>query len=144
MKRQLIWSLTLCVMIFYGCDSGSFHKVPENNFIGTWEIVGRQNLKGIQIEIKKNDKNELVGRVIKLNDNKLVNMFLDTNEVFIKSIIRKSNFQFELIEKKLGHDLFSIYGMDTDAKFIVVLNGDGFINFSENSEDNKVGYKKVE
>lgn len=144
MKRQLIWSFALCVMIFYGCDSDAFHKVPEDNFLGTWEIVGRQNLKGIQIEIKRNDKNELDGRVTKLNDNKLVNMFLDTNEVFIKRITRKSNFQFELVEKKLGYKLFSIYGMDTDASFSVVLNGNDFISFSENSDDKKVGYKKVE
>lgn len=144
MRRKLIWSLTLCMIIFYGCNSDSFQKVSDDNFIGTWEIVGRKNFKKIQIEIKRNDKNELVGRVKKLNDDKLTNMFLDTNEVFIKSIIRKSNYQFELVEKKLGHDLFAIYGIDTDAKFIVVLNGDSFINFSENSEDKKVGYRRIE
>lgn len=143
-RGRVMWRLALCTIVLYSCNTGSFQKVPKDNFTGTWEIVGRQNLEGIQIEIKKNNQNQLTGKVKKLNDNKLVNMFLDTNDVFIKRIDRRSNFQFELVEKKIGHQLFAIYEIDTDAKFEVILNDGSFINFSENSENRKVGYKKIE
>ena len=141
--KRLLGGLVLCIMVFYGCSSGAFQKVSEDKFIGIWEIIGRKNLEGIQIEIQKNNKKELEGRVIKRNNNKLVNMFIDSNEVFIKRIERASNYQFVLVEKKLGHTLFSIYGIDTEAKYEVEFNGEAFINFSKNSDNKKVGYKKV-
>ncbi len=141
--RKLLGVAMLCIMVLYGCSSGAFQKVSEDKFIGTWEIVGRKNLKGIQIEIKRNSKNELEGRIKKRNQNKLVILFLDTNEVFIKRIERASNYQFVIVEEKLGHTLFSLYGIDTEAKYDVEFNGNTFINFSKNSDNKKVGYKKV-
>jgi len=116
MKLNIIASLFLG-LLFCSC-SNKFDKVSEEKFIGQWEVKGRKMFEGIQIKIERED-DKLVGRVLKLNDNKLVRMFADSSDVWVSEINRSSNFQFQLTEKKIAKDLFSLYGISSSKEFKV-------------------------
>jgi hypothetical protein len=89
---KLLFKFLIFTLFIFGC-SNKFNKTPEENFIGIWKIEGRSMFNGIQIKIKKED-NELIGRIYKLNDNKLVQLFADSNDLWVSGIERKSNFEF--------------------------------------------------
>lgn len=146
MKRQLrfIGILTFVVTLFIGCD-GQFDKVPETRFIGDWELIGRSVFDGITIKIElENDK--LIGRISKLNENKYVKMFSEINDIWISEISRTSKFQFSLTEKKIGGQLFSLYGLSTSNGFKVEFIDDNTFGLGTKSQDpskSKVIYKRV-
>lgn len=85
---KLLFKLLIFTLFISGC-SNKFSKTPEENFIGIWKIEGRSMFNGIQIKIEKEDK-EFIGRIFKLNDNKLVQLFADSNEIWVSGIERKS------------------------------------------------------
>lgn len=84
-------------LLIIGCDK--LKEVPLDKFVGIWELKGREMFDGIQIKIEKKDEN-LTGKIVKLNENKLVNMFADNEDVWVSDISRSSNYQFRLTEKK--------------------------------------------
>jgi hypothetical protein len=131
-------------ILFFSC-SDKLKKIPEDNFVGLWEIQGRSMFDGIQIKIEK-ENNDLIGRITKLNGNKLVKMFADSNDVWVAGIDRTSNFEFKLTEKKIAKDLFSLYGISTSQDFKVQFINDNTIGLgteSSNPQTSKVIYKRI-
>ena len=146
MKRitKTIVTLLLAALFLFSC-SDKFKKVSEDRFIGIWELKGASILDGTQIQIQK-ENNKLVGRIVKLNDNKYVKLFADSNEVWISEISRNSNFEFNLTESKLGKDLFSLYGQKTNQEFKAQFIDDNTIGLATESSDPTTStriYKRV-
>lgn len=108
----LILSLTI-----FGCDTKKMVETPDKHFVGTWELRGHGMMDGILIKINRDNEKKLTGRVVELNDNKYVKMFLDSNSIVISSIERRSNFQFMFQENKIGSELFGLYGLDTKLTY---------------------------
>ncbi|MCP4648560.1 MAG: hypothetical protein GY853_00585, partial [PVC group bacterium] len=95
----------------------------------------------------KNENGKLIGRLIKLNENKYVKFFCDSNDVWISEIKRNSNFQFSLKEKKIGNELFSIYGLETSKEYKVEFIDENTFGLISNNEDplkSKIKYRRIE
>jgi len=112
--------LSLATLFLLSC-SEKLKTVPDDKFIGTWEIKGASIMDGTQIQIQK-ENNKLIGRIVKLNNNKYVKLFADSNEVWISEISRNSNYEFKLTESKLGKDLFALYGQKTSQDLKIRLD----------------------
>lgn len=143
MKTKTIIFLLITLLTF-SCNS-KFDKISEDKFIGLWEISGADVTEGIQVKIEK-ENGKLIGRVYKLNDNKYVKLFVDSNEVFVAGIERKSNYQFRLTENKVGKALFSLYGQKTSQEFEVQFIDDDTFGLAIESSDPVQStriYKKV-
>ena len=136
--------LILALALFTSC-SNKFERVSENRFIGTWELKGRAMFNGIIIEINHNEKEQLVGRIKELNDNKYVQMFADVDDIWISDISRNSNFQFKITEKKIGRELFSLYGLSSSTEFKAEFIDENTIGISSNADPSQstVTYERV-
>lgn len=144
MKVKLILIAAFWVLLAASCTERTTLK-PDELFIGRWELKGRKMLEGIQVEIKK-EGDQLVGRVIKLNDNKYVNMFVDSNSVWVAGISRTSNFQFKLIENKMARELFGLYDLSGSQEFNVQFINEKTIGLVKGNLDplkSTVLYKKI-
>jgi hypothetical protein len=140
MKSKLVPFFFL-VCLFTGCAE----KISEDAFVGTWELTGRSKFDGIRIKIEKHD-DVLTGRIVKLNNNKLVKMFADSSDVWVSGIQRTSDFEFKLTERKLAADLFSLYGQPTSQDFKVEFIDDNTIGLATEGADPQkasVLYKRV-
>lgn len=141
--RKLTY-LTFILVILSSC-SETFEKISEKDFIGNWELNGRKMLDGIQITIKE-ENGKIVGRLTKLNDNKYVQFFADSNDIWIPDINRISNYQFRLSEKKIGYELFALYGLETTQAFKVEFLDKNTIGLSAGNSDpekSEIKYKKI-
>jgi hypothetical protein len=138
-------SVLIIVLLVTGCKN-SFEEVPEEKLIGTWELKGRGMFDGIQIKVQK-ENNKITGRIVKLNDNKMVKMFADVNDVWVSEIRRTSNFEFRLIEKKIARELFSLYGLPTSQEFKVEFLDDNTLGLGADNSDPQhttITYKRVQ
>jgi hypothetical protein len=135
--------ILLCVL--FGCGE-RMKEIPEDKFVGVWEIKGRSMFEGIQIRITK-ENNKLTGKIVKLNDHRLVKLFSDTSDVWVSDISRSSNFQFRLTERKIARDLFSMYGLSTSQEFRTEFIDDNTIGLGADNSDpqqSTIVYKRVE
>ena len=99
---------------------------------------------GIKIKIEKRDNGDLMGKVISLNDNKYVKMFVEPNDIWVTGISRSSNYEFKLTEKKIGSALFSVYGLSTTNEYKVEFIDDDTIGLgSDNSDPTKSPIKYI-
>lgn len=136
---------TVIIALFIFSCSDKFNKVPDDKFVGLWEIKGRTMFEGIQIKIVK-EKSNFTGRITKLNNNKFIKLFADSNDVWVSGISRTSNFEFKLTEKKIAKDLFALYGQSTSQEFKVQFIDDntfGIANESSDPTTSKVTYKRI-
>lgn len=144
MKMEVFKCLLISLLLI-GC-TGKMKEVPADKFIGLWELKGRNMFDGIQIRIERqNDK--LTGRIVRLNENKLVQMFADTSDIWVSEISRSSNFQFRLTERKIARDLFALYGLSTSQEFRTEFIDDNTIGLGTDSSDPQsatIVYKRVE
>ena len=131
------------VLLLMGCDASKLKEKPDDLFIGSWILQGHGMLDDLRISINKDKEGKLEGRITKLNDNKYVKLFLDSNFVIIPAIERRSNFQFVVTEKKIGSDLFSLYGMDTDVKLQAQFINNNTIVLSSDPSSTSFGGSKV-
>ncbi len=141
---KLIFKFLIFTLFISGC-SNKLKKTPAENFIGIWKIEGRSMFNGIQIKIEKNE-NELIGRIYKLNENKFVQLFADSNDVWVSGIERRSNFEFALTEKKIAKDLFSLYGLSTSQEYKVEFFNENAFGLSiDNSKplNSKIIYRRI-
>ncbi|WP_372650945.1 hypothetical protein [Draconibacterium sp.] len=109
--------ILLLGLLISSCDK--LNETPIENFKGTWKLEGRSMFNGIEIKIEENSGVKLIGKVVSLNDNKYVKMFVETNDTWVTGIRRTSNYEFRLTEKKIGSDLFSIYDLETTKEYKV-------------------------
>ena len=112
-------SIIFISFLLSSCDSNLLHKTPIDNFEGTWKLQGRPMFDGIKIKITEDKNGNLVGKVVELNDNKYVDLFVSLGDTWVTSIDRSSNFEFVLTEKKIASKLFSLYGLDTTQDYKV-------------------------
>ena len=138
--------LVFCLLIFSFSCSEKYDHVPEDQFVGVWELKGRKMFDGIQITIIK-DNNKLKGKISKLNENKYVKLFSELGDVWVSEIIRSSKYQFRLTEKKIGRELFSLYSLSSSTEFRVEFIDKNTIGLSSGSADpteSTVIYKRIE
>lgn len=141
-----IKSIIFLIIFGLSASCSDYEKVSEDRFIGTWKLQGRSMFEGIKIKIEKTSDNNFIGRVIELNDDKLVNMFVDINDVWVSSIKRSSHFQFKLTEKRIGRQLFSLYDLGTSDTYKVEFIDEDTFGLSEGSSDplnSDVIYKRM-
>lgn len=139
-KFLCITLLSLC----FSCQNKT--HVPDDKFVGVWELKGRSLFEGMQIKIERKE-DKFTGRLIKLNDNKFIKMFADSNDVWVSEIKRSSSYQFRITEKKIARDLFSLYGLSTSQEFKVEFIDDNTIGLGSDSADplkSQVTYKRVQ
>ena len=138
------------LLIFLGMvscsDLSKLEETPQSKFIGVWKLEGRKMFEGISIEIKENPKGELVGKVLSLNNEKYVQLFLEVGDTWVSGIERSSNYEFQLTEKKLAAPLFAMYGQSTSKTFRVQFIDENTIGLSTgnvNPATAKVNYKRI-
>jgi hypothetical protein len=139
-KFVYIALLSLC----FSCRNKA--HVPDDKFVGVWELKGRSMFEGMQVKIERKE-DKFTGRLIRLNDNKFIKMFADSNDVWISEIKRSSSYQFRLTEKKIARDLFSLYGLSTSQEFKVEFIDDNTFGLGSDSADplkSQVTYKRVQ
>lgn len=127
------------------CDSSQFSKTPLDQFEGVWELKGRDMFKDMQIEIKLGKDNKVQSKIIKLNDNKFVRLFLSEGDQWVRDIRRASNYEFVITEKRIAAPLFSQYGNSTSQVWNAVFKSKNCIGISEskNAGSSKVEYCRV-
>jgi hypothetical protein len=150
MKKLLIGTLPILYIFILvtisGCENNKFSEVPESDFIGKWELHGRSLFNGIQIEITEIENN-FVGKVIKLNDEKIIKMFVEVGDIWVLDIKRNSNFEFTLTEKRIASQLFGLYGQSTTESFQVQFIDKNTIALAKEGKDpknSKVFYKRID
>lgn len=140
-KSTFLFSLAIA-FLFFSCSS---QLVPDDKFIGTWELKGRGIFEGMQIKIAKED-NKLVGKLVKRNNNKFIQLFSDSNDVWVSEIKRTSDYEFKLTEKKIAKDLFSLYGLSTSQDYRAQFIDDNTIGLAMDNSDplqSTLVYKRV-
>ena len=139
------FSALLVILTFVSCDSNQFSKTPLNQFEGVWELKGREIFKDIQIEIELDKDGKIQSKIVKLNDNKFVRLFLSEGDQWVKSIRRNSNYEFVITEKKIAAQLFSQYGNSTSKDWNAVFKNENCIGISEskNAGSSKMEYCRV-
>jgi len=140
-----LFNSVLITLFFSGCGE-KLNEVPEDRFLGTWQLQGRGMFEGIKVRIEKQNE-KLVGRVVQLNENKFVKMFADSNEMWVSRIQRSSNFEFRLTERKIARDLFSLYGLPTSQEFRVQFIDENTMGLASDNSDplqSPVIYKRIQ
>lgn len=143
LKHTLLVSF---ILLLSSCNLDGMKKVSDDKFIGVWELKGRSMLDGIIVSIERTEGGSFVGKVLEINSNKYVNLFLEPGDVLVSNIKRSSNFQFRLTEKKIGAGLFSTYGLDTSKEFKLEFIDDNTIGLSSGTSDplkSKIFYKRI-
>ena len=146
-NRMIRYILTIVILVFVmSCDSSQLKETPIDNFVGEWVLQGRTIFEGIVVSIEKNEAGTLSGKVINLNDNKYVKMFVENGDNWVSNISRSSNFEFKLTEKKIGSSLFALYGQSTSKAFKVQFIDENTIGLGEGSFDplkSSITYRRV-
>jgi len=140
----------LCLLVIAlslaACDTSKMTQTPENRFIGTWQLEGRGMLDSVQVSIQRNKDGDLQGRIAKLNSNKYVQLFVDSGSVLISKIVRNSNFEFSVTEKRVGSELFSVYDLPSSSEFKVEFISNDLIGLTSGNakaKDSKMLYRRV-
>jgi hypothetical protein len=145
-------SITKLIILFSigillaSCD-GKLKETPISQVEGIWELQGRKMFNGVKIKIEKNEKGKLFGKIVELNGNKYVNMFIAENDIWIKSINRSSNFEFKLLENKIAKDLFAIYDIPTSVEYKAeFIDNDkiGLATGNSNPTESSIIYKRID
>ena len=146
-KSFTLTLVSIVILSTISCDNKHLTPVDMTKFIGTWELKGRTMFDGIYIQIDKNKKNEYVGVIKKLNENKWVNQFSEIGEQWVLKIERMSNFQFELSEKRIASELFGLYDLKTTDTYKVEFIDDNTLVLAKGSQSplkSKIKYIKVQ
>lgn len=133
--RVLVCFSVVVFTFLMSCDTSKLSETPKNQFLGTWKVVGSEKFEGLEIKIDQDKKGKFSGTVVKLNDDKLVRLFLDTGDLWISGIDRNSNFEFVLKEKRIASELFSLYDISTVSEKQVQFRGKNTIVLSKGGEN---------
>lgn len=128
MKTKYLFIFT--VVLFLGCDSSKLKETPMVQFSGKWKNMTSGIFHNVEFTIIEKD-GQFKGYLTKLNDNKFVSLFSSLDDTFISSIQRKSNFKFEITQKRIASQLFSEYGESTSDKYEVEFQGLDTIKVSD-------------
>ncbi len=130
---------------FTGC-SDKLERVPDEQFIGIWQLEGRSMFNSMEIDISRNEKGKLVGRISKLNDNKYIKIFANIGDIWIADISRSSNYHFRITEKKIARELFGLYGLSSTNEFKAEFIDQNAFGISDNGNpiESSVRYVRIE
>lgn len=145
-KRLILLSLSCLLLLAVGCEQMKTTKSNDDLFVGTWQMEGRSMFEGMQIAIIKKDNGSFEGRIFRLNENKMIKLFADSNQIIVSDIKRNTNSQFTLTEKKIAGDLFSNYGMETKTDYKAAFITNDLIGLSTGTLDpkaSKILYRRV-
>lgn len=117
------------------CDTSKFKETPESKFFGLWKINDGTLYNGSIIKFSKDDNGEMFGRIVRLNNNKLLNLFVDSSNVIFFSFSRTSNFQFKISKMRVGSDLMKMYDVPTSDVLTVQFINDSTIGLANNDKD---------
>lgn len=131
-----IIGLILLTFVVFSCDTSKLSETPIKQFAGVWIAKDRPLIGGVQFEIVET-KGLLEGRIVKLNGNKLVNLFSSEGDVLISGITRRSNYQFNIFEKHVAAPLFSTYDLPSSAQLTAEFHGRNEIWLGKNGIDGK-------
>ncbi len=143
MKNYLKIFFLVAGIIISACSPKPF--VPDEKFVGKWAPEGRKMYEGLEITIVK-EKDKLRGRLTRLNDNKYIKMFSDSNDTWVSNIKRISNFEFRLTERKPGADFMSLYGLSGSQEFKALFIDDNTIGLAAEGADplkSTIVYKRL-
>ena len=149
MKKNILINITLSFLFFtflYSCSDYKF--VDESEFIGTWELMGRNIYSGMVIKIEKKD-NQLVGEVAESPDNIYGELFIKKGDIWISQIKRSANYYFKVNEAKIAKELFSTYGLSTDTEYYATFSEDKksiYLSTERpniNVKESRIFYKKI-
>ncbi len=113
----------LAIFFLASCDTTKLSKTSDDLFVGVWSISGETILDGVEVEITKDANGNFAGHITKLNEDKLVQMFMEEGDKLITGVKRLSNFEFEMSEKKIASKLFAEYDQSTTVKYKVEFEG---------------------
>ncbi len=145
MKNKGIQIALLFLTLFSLSSCEEFRKVPVEQLEGTWRLEGRPMFEGIEITINR-DRDQLKGKITQLNSNKYVRFFCELNTLWITSIERRSNYEFYISERKIGSDLFSIYGLETTTTYKAFFEDENTLVLTgrdSGSKKSRILYKRV-
>jgi hypothetical protein len=132
--RQILIFISIASLLFTASGCTKINYVEEDQFIGVWKLSGRPYFEGIRIEIT-NESGQLKGQIVQLNDQKLINMFAENGDLWVSSIERSSNYEFNLVEMKLAAQLFSMYDIPATAFFKARFIHSDTIGLAKGSKD---------
>ena len=132
MRNTLFILAALVILI--SCEGTKYTKISESNFAGTWLLHSDNIFDSLEIELKEDPKKGFIGEVVRLNTNKYVQLFMESGDIFISNIERKSNFEFIFKIKKIAAPLFSSYGEKTTIEHTVTFEGEDKIMIGKNGE----------
>lgn len=144
--KKILYVL-IVFLLFISCKSPKLKKTPVENFVGAWELLGREMYNGIVIRIEKDINGDLKGSVIQKNDEKYVKMFVEVGDTWVSNIERLSNYEFKLTERKIAGGLFALYGQSTSQKYNVQFIDENTIGLGTGNTDpieSSVIYKRIE
>lgn len=142
--RRINYYFIVSALVWCGC-AGKQPAANEEQFIGVWELQGRAMFEGVRIGIEKKE-GKLSGRVLQLNGNKYIKLFVDSGAVWVSGIKRVSDFEFKLTEKKVAGELFSAYGLSSSQEFKARFIDENTIGLAAESGDpqrSSVVYRRV-
>ncbi|TKG97340.1 hypothetical protein EYV94_02600 [Puteibacter caeruleilacunae] len=112
---------SICLFFISNVDTGYeasiYHGMTIDTFEGTWELKGRDMFDGLVVEIERNDHNDLIGKVVKTNNNKYVRKFVDAGDTWVAGIKKSHGSEFVLSEQKIAGELFNVYGQNSTTEF---------------------------
>lgn len=125
----------LIYLFLTGCDTSKFTETPDSKFIGKWKYESDNIYNNIILNIQKDKNNKFIGRVIQINKNKLVELFVDSNAILINDIKRNSNFEFSIQENRIAKELFSLYNLKSTNDYRAQFINDNLIGLGEGESD---------
>ena len=132
----------ICSFVFF--SSCKYKYVDDDLFVGKWELIGKSKFEGLQVEIKR-EKGRLKGYISQVPDNEALQVFLEENDVWLSGFERSSNYTFRITQRKVGADLFGLYGLETSAVYRVQFFNDNKFGISKSADPlkSKVYYQRV-
>lgn len=119
--RQIIGGKILKIIIFLLLATAfqscfDYGYVDSDSFLGTWQLEGRTIYNGMTIQIAKENE-KLKGYIVSKPNNQYGETLMKENSIWVSKIERGANYYFKVTEKKIAHDLFDVYNIDTNLMF---------------------------
>ena len=131
LRKKRTYLIIIISVLISGCD---YQYVEDEQFVGKWELKGRSSFTGMQIEIQK-EEGVLKGKILKLPESEIVNMFAKEGDIWVKNIKRTSNYSFKLSETRIASELFSMYDLNTSTVFKAEFINENKIGLAERNGD---------
>ena len=135
---QKAYFITILLFIFWSCEDSNFKKVPVEQFYGVWKYQTNNIWNDVVIDIQKTEDARIIGRVLELNHDKFINLFLEVGDKNISNIKRVSNTSFLLTQNMLASELFALYDHPTKTDLRVEFQSKNTLLLGKNGNFGKL------